>query len=188
MPLPDSLRIGLKEWKLVADALASGRQMLLLRKGGIFETNGDFAVEHPRFVFFPTYLHQHPRMLKADAQDGYEPLAAEPKQVTFAAAGEVTDIIQVGSRAQMDRLDAEHVWATPLIDMRFGYKPDKPLYLLLVRAYVLREPVTVANAPAYGGCTSWVPLEADLPTAGATPVMDDAAYEARRTAIKAVFE
>ena len=59
----------------------------------------------------------------------------------------------------MDALDAEHIWTTPLIDMRFNYKPQNPLYLLLVRAYSLAKPVTVANTPAYAGCKSWVPLD-----------------------------
>ena len=36
---------------------------------------------------------------------------------------------------QMDALDGEHIWTAPLIDMRFNYRPQNPLYLLLVRAF-----------------------------------------------------
>jgi hypothetical protein len=185
--LPDTLPTALKEWKLVIDALAAGRQVLLLRKGGIYESGGEFELEHRRFVFFPTYIHQNLHMLKPDAQAGFEARSAEPQKVVLAAAGEVTDIIQVQSRAQIDQLDAEHVWAPPLIDMRFSYKPANPLYLLLVRAYRLREPVAVENTPAYAGCKSWVPLDEPLATAGATPVIEDAAYAARVTGIKRVL-
>ena len=185
MALPSSLNIALKEWAVVCAALESGRQMLLLRKGGIYEAAGEFELENPQFLLFPTYLHQNAKMLKPDAAAALEPRDAEPRHVRLSAAGVVTDILQLQSRAQMDALDAEHLWAPPLIDMRFNYRPDNPLYLLLVRAYRLGEPVTVENTPAYAGCKSWVPLEEAVETRGARPVMDDAAYEQRRGQILA---
>ena len=76
----------------------------------------------------------------------------------------------------MDALADEHIWTPPLIDMRFGYKPENPLYLLLVRAYRLHEPTTVANTPAYAGCKSWVPLEQEVAVGDALPVLDDVLY------------
>src|SRR5215203_2389411 len=100
MALPDSLPTALKEWKLVTDALVAGKQVLLLRKGGIYESGGEFEVEHPQFVFFPTYIHQNLKMLKPDAQAGFEARSAEPAKVTLAVAGDVTDIVQVQSREQ----------------------------------------------------------------------------------------
>ena len=185
--LPDTLPTALKEWKLVADALADGRQVLLLRKGGIYESGGEFELEHRRFAFFPTYVHQNLQMLKPAAQAGFEARSAEPAKVVLAAAGEVTDIVRVRSREQVDQLDAEHVWESPLIDMRFGYKPQNPLYVLLVRAYRLAEPVTVENTPAYAGCKSWVPLDEPLPVGGSVPALDDEQYRARRERVLSVF-
>jgi hypothetical protein len=67
--------------------------------------------------------------------------------------------------------------------MRFSYKPANPLYLLLVRAYRLKNPVVIANTPAYAGCKSWVPLDEPIKTADAVSVFDDAAYELRRRKI-----
>jgi hypothetical protein len=179
------LQIALKEWATVCQALESGRQMLLLRKGGIYEAAGEFELENPQFLLFPTYLHQNLNMLKPDAQAGFEPRAAEPAQIRVSAAGEMTDIVQLKSRSQMDALEAEHVWTAPLIDMRFNYKPQNPLYLMLVRAYRLAEPVTVENTPAYAGCKSWVPLEEVITTGDARPVVDDTTYEARRRSMLA---
>src|SRR5215207_5488887 len=185
MALPTSLNIALKEWATVCHSLETGRQMLLLRKGGIYEAAGEFELENPQFLMFPTYLHQNLNMLKSAAQAGFEPRSAEPAQVRISAAGEVTDIVQLKSRSQMDALDAEHVWTSPLIDMRFNYKPQNPLYLMLVRAYRLAEPVTVENTPAYAGCKSWVPLDEPIATAPAAPAVSDAAYAERRQAIVA---
>ena len=187
MPLPPSLSTALKEWAIVCRALECGRQILLLRKGGIYESAGEFELEHRRFVLFPTYLHQNAKMLKPDEQAGLELRDAEPARIKLTAAGEVTDIIQVRSRTQIDALDPEHVWAPPLIDMRFNYRPDNPLYLLLVRAYRLARPVAIANTTAYAGCKSWVPLDQPVELGPTTPVLDDARYEARRARILEAF-
>ena len=183
MGWPGSLQTALKEWATVCRALETGRQMVLLRKGGIYESGGEFELDHPEFLLFPTYLHQNLKMLKPEAHAGFEPHTAEPARVRLSAAGVVTDIVQVTSRAQVDSIEAEHVWTAPLIDMRFNYKPQNPLYLLLVRAYRLREPVVVENTPAYAGCKSWVPLDEPVETRDAAPVLDDEKYESRRGAI-----
>ena len=178
---PDKwLNVALKEWASVCRALETGRQVVLLRKGGIYEAAGEFELEHRLFLLFPTYLHQNLKMLKPEAHAGFEPRSAEPAQVALSVAAEVTDIVQLASRAQMIELDAEHVWTEPLIDMRFSYRPENPLYLLLVRAYRLHTPVTVENTPAYAGCKSWVPLGQQIETGDALPVLDEARYDHRR--------
>jgi hypothetical protein len=122
-------------------------------------------------------------MLKEADRAGFQPRTEEPAEVCITAAGVVTDIVQVASRAQLDAINAEHVWAPPLIDMRFSYRPENPLYLLLVRAYRLHEPVSLANTPAFAGCKSWVPLDHPVATGDTLPVLDDVRYEHRRKSI-----
>ena len=61
--------------------------------------------------------------------------------------------------------------------MRRGYRPDLPLYLILVRVYRLAHPCVIPNRPSYAGCKSWVNLTEEIDIGGATPVLDDAAYE-----------
>lgn len=185
---PASLSTGLKEWASVCTALSSGRQMILLRKGGIYEAAGEFELEHPAFVLFPTYLHQNLKMLKPEAHVGFEVRSTEPAQVKLSSAGIVTEIIQLRSRSQMDAIDGEHIWAPPLIDMRFNYRPENPLYLLLVRAYRLSAEVIVENTPAYAGCKSWVPLDKAIETRGSSAVLDDDAYSAQRQQILNAIE
>src|SRR6478672_9678911 len=72
MAWPTSLSVALKEWATVCHALETGRQMLLLRKGGIYEAAGEFELENREFLLFPTYLHQNLKMLKPEAHDGFE--------------------------------------------------------------------------------------------------------------------
>jgi hypothetical protein len=183
MAWPISLQVALKEWSTVCRAFETGRQMLLLRKGGISESAGEFQVEHREFLLFPTFLHQNLNMLKPTDQGDYTPHDEEPGEVAISCAGVVADIIQLKSREQMNKIDDEHIWTAPLLDMRFNYRPDNPLYLLLIRAYRLHAPVTIANTPAYAGCKSWVPLELPIEIGDALPVMDDVKFEMRRKSI-----
>jgi hypothetical protein len=64
--------------------------------------------------------------------------------------------------------------------MRFSYRPENPLYLLIVRAYRLHGTAAIENTPAYAGCKSWVPLDHAVATGDAQPVLDDVKYEFRR--------
>jgi hypothetical protein len=185
--LATQLSVALKEWAVVCQALESGRQIILLRKGGIVEAIGGFELEHSQFLLFPTYLHQNASMLKAEAQAGVLASSAEPEQITIRSAAEVTDIVRLSSRAQMDAIEAEHIWASPLIDMRFKYRPKNPLYLLIVRAYQLAAPVTIRNTPDYAGCKSWVPLAEAIDCSEAKAAMDDRRFAERRERIRAAI-
>ena len=184
MSLSSGLNIALKEWHIVCQALETGRQMILLRKGGILEASTGFELEHPQFLLFPTYLHQNLAMLKPEFQAGFQAHSSEPAAITLSCAAQVTDIIRLKYREQMDKLNAEHIWTPPLIDMRFNYKPQNPLYLLIVRAYKLQKSIAVQNTPAYAGCKSWVPLESPVQIAGAGAVLDDAIFARRSRTIR----
>jgi hypothetical protein len=183
----DSLRsqldTGLKEWQTVCSALESGRQIILLRKGGISESIGGFEIEHRQFLFFQTFLHQNAVMVKEEFRSGLKAVSAEPDQITISSAGVITDIIPMPTRQTIDALDGEHIWTGSLIDMRFNYKPKNPLYLLLVRAYRLQGPVIVQNTPEFAGCKSWVPLGRKISTENAMAVLDDSQWKARRSGL-----
>jgi hypothetical protein len=180
---PNDLKVALKEWASVCKALANGRQIILLRKGGIYESAGEFEIEHRQFLLFPTYLHQNAAMLQPAERAGLVKLAAEPAKIEISLTATITDIVPMTSRAAMDALDDQHIWTAGLIDMRFNYRPENPLYLLLVRACRLGRTVTIDNTPAYAGCKSWVPLDRPVETADAAAVLDDAGYARRREGI-----
>ncbi|HEV7298673.1 MAG TPA: DUF1802 family protein [Tepidisphaeraceae bacterium] len=180
MSLPPNLQVGLKEWASVCAAIEEGRQIILLRKGGINDAGGVFELEERAFLLFPTYLHQKRHLLKPGEHAAFQERGSEPDMVRLSAAAVVTDVLRLRSREQVDALDAEHVWTADQIDLRFNYKPVNPLFLVLLRAYWLPAITTIPNTPVYAGCRSWVPFDQSASTAGATPVLDDAAFEARR--------
>lgn len=171
------LNVALKEWQIVCDLLLEGELAVLLRKGGIHETGGAgvFELEHPRFALFPAWLHQVPNRMKPRYRKRVERIRQEPAEVTLRGLGVVDHIWPVPSRAAFDQLDDMHCWSRPQIDMRFRYKPERPLYLMAVRVYRLNEPKTIPNRETYAGCKSWVPLtpEDGVDDQHVTPVLAD---------------
>ena len=95
--LTRDLKVGLKEWATVCSALGEGRQIILLRKGGIYESGGEFEIEHRQFLLFPTYLHQNAEMLKDPHRAGLARASAEPEKIQISLAGEITDIAAMQS-------------------------------------------------------------------------------------------
>ncbi len=168
--------VALKEWRLVCDLLLGGELALLLRKGGIHEDSdtGAFEMAHPRMALYPTYDHQDPEMLKP-AFWGRLVDDPSPAKVTFRGWAQTARVWVVPSRRAFDRLDDLHPWAAPYVDMRFDYRPDRPLYLVALRAWRLPESQTVAFRGAFAGCRSWVPLEDNevVEESGSTPAMDE---------------
>ena len=77
-------RAALKEWAIVCQALADGRQLLLIRKGGIEEVKEGFQVTHRDFWLFPTYVHQKPADLIPPVHAEFERAqAAQPPAGTL---------------------------------------------------------------------------------------------------------
>ena len=71
------MRTAFKEWAVICRALASGRQRLILRKGGIAEPGGGFAPEHAEFLLMPTFLHQSAESIVPEARDLLDGIDAE---------------------------------------------------------------------------------------------------------------
>ncbi len=154
------LDIALKEWNCVCDWLTEGQQAILLRKGGIHEEQGPgvFQMEHDRFLLFPSWAHQNPKLLKPEFAAGVEAMD-EPDAVTIQAWAEPAFIKVVPDRPWLDAIGDLHCWNDAYLDMRWQYKPERPLYLLVLRVYTLAESVEILNRRSYAGCRSWVPLE-----------------------------
>ncbi len=172
------LKHAFKEWAAICRALAEGRQALILRKGGIAEKGGEFTVEHTRFWLWPTELHQKPEALKPEARPLLEAAAAHrppPGKVWLSHFAEVDGIYHVRNLLTALRIDRMHLWSAATVQARFEYR-SPGLYVLPVRVYRMPETIEIPEAAHYAGCKSWVEMEQEVPTVGATPVLDDAAF------------
>jgi len=175
------LDIALKEWKIIVDLMLEGEQALLLRKGGIDERGGPgrFEPEYRRLLLWPSWEHQKPEMIRPPYRNRVQVLP-EPETVIIRGLAEVAGIWRVQDRERFDQLHDLHAWSDAQIDMRFGYKPERPLFLLLVRARRLSDVAEVVNRPEYAGCRSWVPLtpEDAVVDPATEPALSDAAFDA----------
>ncbi len=171
-----------KEWAVVCAALASGRQSVILRTGGIHEGSDGFRVDHPEFWLFPTRFHQEPGELVDDARDLFEPaLTRQPPvgAVRLAEYAEVTDVVRITREATLPWLAGRHVWSESTLSSRFHYR-EPGLFALVVRMHFLAEPIDIPDSPHFGGCRSWVDLPGELPTNGLQPVLSDEAFRLER--------
>lgn len=182
--------IAFKEWAVVVSALGAGRQVIILRKGGIHEKRGGFTIEHREFFLFPTFLHQSREDLIPLVHAELDQLQAAPHDETkipFAYYAVVEDVRRVEDLALVHQLAGHHVLSASAVDERFHYRNNPGVHVLALRVYRLPAPHVLPALPAYGGCVSWVELDQELSTAGAVPVLSDAAFAERLAAVRTLL-
>lgn len=177
----------LKEWAIVCRALEEGRQVVLLRKGGILEYRQGFEVKHDRFLLFPTFEHQSKDHLQPDYADKLdevlkEQTAAYSNKITSYA--QVVEVKEITDRAVLHSLAKYHVWNESYVNARMDYNPKKPMSVILLRVFRLSQPIMVDSRPEWAGCKSWIPLDME---AGGTPVLDDSHFEKIASEVKGVL-
>jgi hypothetical protein len=179
-----------KEWAVICQALAEGQQALILRKGGIAEEGGVFRPEHPRFWLYPTYLHQQAKGIKPEAgsllrtteQD--RPPAGKVRIRHFV---EVPGVYHVRELGPALLLGQQHLWSEETVRQRFEYR-GPGLYVFPARVYQVPKVVELPETEYYAGCKSWVELERDLSTDGATPVLNDEQFREVLRRIEAILQ
>ncbi|WP_159887472.1 DUF1802 family protein [Paenibacillus puerhi] len=158
--------MGLKEWAVAVDALERGDQILIMRKGGIREETKDFRVESESFFLYPTYEHQRKELVKQPFAFRLEELAegwsAEQTEVSIRIYAELVEDILIRTQEELDKLRPFHIWTDRFSEERLKWKRTKPLHLMLLRVYKLKDPVNVPVLPEYNGCKSWIGLPEEL--------------------------
>ncbi len=169
----------LKEWASVIQALENGTQILLFRKGGISETSGDFRMEHDEFLLYPAYEHQNPAMLKPEYRHLIEEAERERRgqMILITSFARVHKVYHLHKRSEADVLRRLHIWDEPYVDLRFDYKPDRPLYVVVLRVYLLANPIEFIEKTEYVGCRSWVILDETAGMSAGKAVISDKEFE-----------
>lgn len=177
-----------KEWQAIVGALLSGEQILILRKGGIAEGRGGFAVQAARFWLFPTAFHAQREKTKPSVHRFFagEP-SVSPAEVTLTGFAEVSATAFLTDWKDVARLDPFHGWSEATVRERFDWASPPGVHALAVRVHRLREPRTMSLTPAMAGCKSWVDLPLDFSDVAADPVLDDASFAARLAALGPAF-
>lgn len=172
-------RLALKEWAVIVHALGTGQQIVLLRKGGVYERQGCFTPTPREFFLFPTYVHQMTQGVNGRALSTLHSIEqrrppVEEVHLTFYAA--VHEIHWLDDFDRVASLADFHWWTPDTIAHRFAYGKTPGLYLLVLRVYRLPHPFVLPYLKRYAGCRSWVELAEALPTDGAQAILSDAAF------------
>lgn len=187
MGLPQKA-IALKEWAAAIKALREGRQILVLRKGGIVEETKDFQVESRDFYLYPTYEHQKKELMKdafkEDIDITLKHWSPQDTTVALTAYAEVAEDILVYDQEELNRLAEHHIWTDAFAEERLKWKKKNPLHVLLLRVYELERPIEIKIEPDYLGCKSWVEIAQPLPAVNKRPVLDEARFNERVQGIK----
>ncbi len=169
----------LKEWAVICRAMETGRQTILLRKGGIAEGPSGFYPEHGFFWLYPTQFHQGVEQLVpsfAALLNEIEEMRTAAGQIvirTFAAVEQVEYLTNIEQALALNGL---HGWTDDVVQQRFHYKRPG-LFLFVLRIFRAAESVAVTETVAMAGCKSWVQLPSAIPFESLPPVITDAAHE-----------
>jgi hypothetical protein len=158
--------LALKEWSIVCRALESGRQSILLRKGGILEYKEGFEISQKIFLLYPTLEHQSREYLQQDYLQEIElllknngPNFVQDKINTITILARIEGMQEFNDETKLSKLEKYHIWNEKYVNMRMSYNPKKPMNALLLRIYKLPEPISVKVNPEWAGCKSWINID-----------------------------
>lgn len=176
-----------KEWHVIVEALGSGEQLLILRKGGIAEGRGGFDAERAsRFWLFPTQFHAQAEKTKPSAARWFASAASEPainNAITLRYFAEVVCHRFLDDWKAVDALSSHHFWTTDAVREKFDWSQPPGLHAFVVRVHKLREPLVFTPTPAMSGCKSWIELPFHFDEHPSDPVLDEKTFAVRRAEI-----
>jgi hypothetical protein len=186
---PNAAPSALKEWASIVHALLEGEQVIDVRKGGLREDGRHFELESRRVWLYPTAEHQRAELLKPAYRHWVDLATASPvgEAITIAGWADVTDVATITEAEHLEAIASKLIWTDEYAESRLKWKKRDPLWVLVMRAHRLDEPITVPWSEAYGGCTSWVSLDglpADPAAVASHPALSDIAFESKRKGVR----
>lgn len=179
----------LKEWAVVCHALLAGEQIIDLRKGGLREPGRHFGVDAHTAWLYPTVEHQRAELLKPPYRHWIDlaPGARVGDPITIHGWVDIVETHTITEPSVLEALGGKVVWTDDYAASRLSWKARDPLWVLVLRAHRLQQPVTVDWRDGYGGCTSWVELAGlsdDPHSTASEPALSDEAFEARLKGVR----
>lgn len=180
------LMYALKEWATIVTALENGEQTVILRKGGILETESGFKIEAKKFLLFPTFEHQEEKNLKPQFRNYLDIVKQnrpqnEHNKITSYA--EVVDEVDIISKEKINALSLFHIWSDSYIDERINWMSEKPIKTVFLKVYKIPE-IEIPIKSEYHGCKSWININEDIQTG--KPVLSEEELNSRLQKFKEI--
>lgn len=172
------MSVAFKEWAVICEALGTGLQSVIIRKGGIAEGRAGFSFQHQEFVLFPTWFHEQLGKTTLPPETAVPEEPGEELEIRYTATvewhGLLTDHDKVACLREF------HVLHDSVVEERFHYDGDDGVYVAFVRVYRLDPPLRLKNEKKYGGCRSWVELP-EIEETALVSVISDEEHARRKT-------
>ena len=176
-PPPSVLDVAYKEWAGICRALGSGRQTILLRKGGVLESPSGFRPEYSAFWLYPTHLHETQQGLREPETDDSPRFPEGHIDLELLAAVETATWLD--RKEGLEALQPFHAWTEATVQSRFDYRTPG-LWVLSVRVYRHAPAWPIEVTPHHMGCKTWVTLDEPLPVYPIHPVLSEDEAATRR--------
>ncbi|MCS7214398.1 MAG: DUF1802 family protein [Candidatus Calescibacterium sp.] len=174
-----------KEWRSVIEALGNGEQIIILRKGGIIEDEGDFVPKEKYFFLFPTLTHEREGYLKKTYHKQQE-LSEDELEIKYWA--DTVLARKVEDEETLKKLSPYHIWSDETVLERFHRWGKNEVWCLVVRVFKLKNPIKIKMKPEYGGCKSWIDISENIDIQESTPVLSDKDFEAKFNEVVKILE
>jgi hypothetical protein len=185
--------VALKEWALTCLALERGEQVVLLRKGGILDEDGAFALEHDTFWLQPTYEHQSRSLVKPAYREWLAEAEAarldgeNRRFIKLQLLARVEGVFSLGPEDEGALERVHHIWSDEYVTLRYSFRPAYPLLCVALRVYRRPEPHLVPMQGSFTGCRSWLELPKPLDCAGCLSVLPDADFDTRLAELRSAL-
>lgn len=178
-----------KEWHAIVEALGSGEQLLILRKGGISEGRGGFdAARAGRFWLFPTQFHAQAEKTKPAAARFFSaPPAPAGGTTTLRYFADITHHSFLSDWNTVAALDPQHLWTEAAVREKFDWARPPGLHAFIVRVHRLLTPLTIPLTSDMGGCKSWIDVPPSFSGTPSAPVLANEAFATRSAHITRVI-
>jgi hypothetical protein len=173
-----------KEWALVCEALGTGRQNILIRKGGIAEGKAGFRFLHQEFFLFPTWFHEQLEKTILEPDTALPLQQDQFLEIRYLAVVEWTRLID--NFDQLQRLREFHILHDTVLHERFHWDETPGVHVALVRVFRLDPPHRIPYEKKYGGCRSWLQVPSQEGSA-LVSVLSDEAHDERRKLLEEIL-
>jgi hypothetical protein len=178
------VNMAFKEWAVVCEALGSGRQSVILRKGGIAEGSDGFAFSHWEFFLFPTRFHETVEKTTLPPGFALPPEREGEVEIRFTAKIEWTCFLSDSER--LEALGDFHILRDEVVEERFRFGEPPGIHVGFARVYRMSFPWVLPMEKRFGGCRSWV----ELPAAheiSMTAVLSDEEHDRRNGLLRGLL-
>lgn len=175
-------------------ALEEGKQLILIRKGGIGEEK--------QFLFYPRYEHSDEVNVRPEFREQMETHKRSPVgqgKVRVSSWAELDEVIKTKSPEEVQALDSYYIWPRWhfrkdfMVKRGFTFEEWEEEYydIQILRVYMLSSPIVIDDIKDREYiCSCHIPyttLPHDVSAEGSTPVLSDEKFLRLKEEIKSIL-